>query len=192
VNWTDYKNFDLGVDLEWQWQTDWQCVENVPPEVEREVESDIKKPRLLLSLKKVNKASHSEDRDLRAAKNITNTKPHITIGTLQNRFALPVSENQLKKATNGVVPENTRCNIQCAERNFINWEMQCNQQVPEDPVLLDLLRSHDADLVRKTLCKFVLETHNSSGQHYPPATLRVLLSAINCIFREQSSIFYFL
>ena len=52
VNWSDYKNFDLGVDLGWQWQTDQQCVENVPTEVEQEVEPDIKKPRLSLSLKK--------------------------------------------------------------------------------------------------------------------------------------------
>jgi len=67
--------------------------------------------------------------------------------------------------------------------------MQRNQQVPKDLVPLDLLRSHDADLVCKTLCKFILETHNSSGQHYPPATIRALLSAINHIFRENKAPF---
>ena len=38
------------------------------------------KPRLSLSLKKANKARHSEDRELQVAKDITNTKPHITAG----------------------------------------------------------------------------------------------------------------
>ena len=45
--------------------------------------------------------------------------------------------------------------------------MQHNQQVSEDPVALDLLKSHDAELVYKTLCKLFLKTHNNSGQHYP-------------------------
>ena len=143
-------------------------------------------------MKKLNKAGHSEDRDLRAAgKNITN-KSHITAGAQQperNRFASPVTENQLKKAADGVVPENTRCNTQWAERNFTSWEIQRNQQVPEDPVPLDLLRSHDAELVCKPLCKYVLETRNSSGHHYPPATIRALLSVINQIFRENKAVF---
>ena len=60
------------------------------------------KPRLSLSLKKANKARHSEDRELQVAKDITNTKPHITAGVQQNqfrdRFASPVSEITLKKS----------------------------------------------------------------------------------------------
>ena len=36
--------------------------------------------RLSLSLKKANKARHSEDRELQVAKDITNTKPRITAG----------------------------------------------------------------------------------------------------------------
>ena len=71
----------------------------------------------------------------------------------------------------------------------MNWAMQRNWLVPEDPVPLDLLKSHDAELVCKSLCKFVLETRNSSGQHYPPATIRALLSAINRIFRENKAPF---
>ena len=112
VNWSDYESFDLGLDPEWQWPTN-QSEENVPPPPEQ-VEPEIKKPRLSLSLKKVNKGRHSEDRELQVAKDITNTKPHITAGVQQNRFALPVSENHLKKAASGIVPENTRCNTQWA------------------------------------------------------------------------------
>ena len=189
VNWSDYRKFDLGLDPEWQWLTAAveNSVENDAPELQGEQHT--KKPRLSLSLKKANKASHSEDRDVRgAAKNITNIKPHNSAG-MQNRFASPVSDNQLKKAASGVVPENTRCNTNWAERNFINWAKQRNQQVLKEPIPLDLLLSHDAELVCKTLCKFILETHNSSGQPYPPASIRALLSAINRIFRENKAPF---
>ena len=145
-----------------------------------------------MPFKKLNKAGHSEDRDLRAAgKNITN-KSHIIAGAQQpeqNQFASPVNENQLKKAADDVVPENTSCNTQWAERDFTSWAIQRNQQVPEDPVPLDLLGSLDAELVCKPLCKFVLKTRNSSGQHYPPATMRALLSAINRIFTENKALF---
>lgn len=118
--------------------------------------------------------------------------PHTTAGAQQNQFASPVSKSQLKKAAEGVVPENTKCNTHWAERNFMNWAMQRNQQVPEDPVPLDLFRSHDAELVCKNLWKFVLETHNNNGQHYPPATIRCLLNAINRIFKENKHHFLFL
>ena len=101
---------------------------------------------------------HSEGNELQAATNITNTKSHITSNAQQNRLASPVSEKQLKKAATGVVPANTRSNSQWAERSFIEWAKQRNQQKLEDPVPLDLLQSHDAEQVCKTLCKFVLET----------------------------------
>ena len=52
-----------------------------------------------------------------------------------------------------------------------------------------MLQSRDAKLVCKTLCKFVLETRNSSGQHYPPATIRCLLSGLNRILKENKAPF---
>ena len=140
----------------------------------------------------MNKAGHSKDCDLQAAaKNITN-KPYITSSAQQpgwNQFASSVSENQLKNVAIGVVLKMPDVIHMGRERNFTNWATQCNQQVPEDPVLLDLLRSHDTELVCETLCKFVLETCNSSGQYYPPTTIRALLSEINQIFRENKAPF---
>ena len=52
-----------------------------------------------------------------------------------------------------------------------------------------MLQSHDAKLVCKTLCKFVLEIRNSSGQHYPPATIRSLLNGLNRILKENKTPF---
>ena len=102
---------------------------------------------------------------------------------------MPISGNQLKKAATGVVPTNTRCNSQWAERNFIEWAKQRNLQKLEDPVPSDRLQSNDTELVCKTLCKFVLKTRNSSGQQYPPATIRSLLSWLNHIFKEKKAPF---
>ena len=69
----------------------------------------------------MNKAGHSKDCDLQAAaKNITN-KPYITSSVQQpgwNRFASPVSENQLKKVANGVVSQNARCNTHGQRKKF--------------------------------------------------------------------------
>jgi len=67
--------------------------------------------------------------------------------------------------------------------------MQRNQQVPEDPVPLNLVKSQDAELACKTLCKFVLETRNGSGQPYPPSIIRSLLSGLNCSFKENKAPF---
>ena len=36
--------------------------------------------------------------------------------------------------------------------------------------------THDADLVCKWFCRFVLETRKTDGTRYPPATLRSLVS----------------
>ena len=85
VNWNECKDFHLGLDPEWQWP----YTENVPPEpvqpnVEREGDPGIKKPRLSLSLKKANRVGCSEGSELRATTNITNTEPHITADVLQN------------------------------------------------------------------------------------------------------------
>ena len=63
------------------------------------------KPRLSLSLKKANKARHSEDRELQVAKDVTNTKSHITAGVQQNRFASPVAirKSPLKRAASAII-----------------------------------------------------------------------------------------
>ena len=41
----------------------------------------------------------------------------------------------------------------------------------DDPVPLDLLSSHDPVLMSKHLQRFVVETHNTNGEPYPPAAL---------------------
>ena len=61
--------------------------------------------------------------------------------------------------------------------------------VPDDPVPLDLLSSHDPVLVSKHLQRFVMETRNTNGESYTPATLRSLLSGINRILKANKAPF---
>ena len=79
--------------------------------------------------------------------------------------------------------------MQWAERNFTAWAMQQNMIVPDDPVPLDLLNSHDPVLVSKHLQHFVMETRNTNGESYTPATLRSLLSGINRILKANKAPF---
>ena len=64
----------------------------------------------------------------------------------------------------------------------------CNYPT-NDPVPVDLLSCHDAELVCKNLCRFVLETRNSNGQPYPPATIRSLLSGLNRTLKSNKAPF---
>lgn len=44
-------------------------------------------------------------------------------------------------------------------------------------------------MVYKNLCRFVLETRNSKGQPYPPATIRSSISGLNHILRSNKAPF---
>ena len=99
--------------------------------------------------------------------------------TNTHRFGSPSSKKKLKEAAKGVVPKNTVNNTCWAENNFLAWAKERNKCVVDDPVPLNLLESQDADLVIKHLCRYVLETRRENESHYPPGTIRPLLSALN-------------
>ena len=99
----------------------------------------------------------------------------LSLGNHQSPFAGPVSTGELVK---GVVPANTAASTQWAVKNFESW-VRSRPSSSTDAVPSDLLMSHDADLVSKWLCRFVLETQKTDGTHYPPATLRSLVSGLN-------------
>ena len=60
---------------------------------------------------------------------------------------------------------------------------------PEGPISFDLLQSHDAKLVCKVLCWFIIETRREDGNPYPSASLRCLLSALNRILQDNKAPF---
>ena len=186
-NFRDYPGFDLGVGDEWMGLSPvndgdkWlELVNGIDVDELLEESPPKKKPHLCLSLKK------KESRTSRVFEDSTNTS-HIA--QQSRRFALPVSKSEVEKAVCGVVPANTQFNTQWAERNFTAWAMQRNLIVPDNPVPLDLLSSHDPVLVSKHLQRFVMETRNTNGESYTPATLRSLLSGRNRILKANKAPF---
>ena len=99
------------------------------------------------------------------------------------------SEKKLKEAAEGVIPKNTVNNTRWAENNFLVWAKERNKRVVDDPVPMDLLESQDANLVNKHLCCYVLETRRENGSHYPPGTMRSLLSDLMQHSKAPFSVF---
>ena len=61
--------------------------------------------------------------------------------------------------------------------------------MPNDPVSSDLLSCHDPAAVSKYLRYFVLEARNQTGEKYPSATIRGILSGLNRILKEAKAPF---
>ena len=145
-----------------------------------------KRKKLSLSLNKGKRKTE----DLEGALyDSTNTVATDNTLPTSSRFGSPTSEEQLGDAAKGVIPNNILCNTGWAENNFQAWAVERNRLCPEDPVPLDLLQSHDAKLVCKNLCRFVMETQREDGKPYPPASLRCLLSALNRILQDNNAPF---
>ena len=96
------------------------------------------------------------------------------------RFVV-VSDTDVEKAAKGVVPDNTLRSNAWARRNVEEWAQIRSVANPSDAVPEDLLSLNDPDLVCKWLCKFVLETYQESGKHYPPKSLYSILCGLQRI-----------
>ena len=88
-----------------------------------------------------------------------------------------------------MVASNTLCNTCWAENNYQAWAVECNRMYPEDPIPLDLLQSHNVELVCKNLCQFVMETQREDGKPCQPASLRCLLNALSRILQDNKALF---
>ena len=74
-----------------------------------------------------------------------------------------------------MAPYNTDKCTKWALKNFGVWVTVRNTAHPEDLVPEDILMSSDPDVLNRRLSQFVVETHKSNGQFYPPAILCGLL-----------------
>ena len=106
-----------------------------------------------------------------------------------NHFAKPVNSPEREKAAKGVVPTNTEANTQWALRNFNAWTLNRSFVDSSEAVPTDLLQSHDAELVCKWLCRFLMETRKSDGSPYPPASLRSLICVLNRVLQSNKAPF---
>ena len=106
-----------------------------------------------------------------------------------SRFSNPVNSPERAKAAKGVVPANTEASTQWAVKNFTDWALNRSFLDSQETVPADLLRSHDAELVCKWMCRFVIETRKTDGSPYPPATLRSLVSGLNRVLQNNKAPF---
>ena len=106
-----------------------------------------------------------------------------------NRFTIPTKTEEVDKATKGLVPVNTETSTWLAVKNFMDWAINRNKLLPDNPVPLDLLECHDVKKVCKYLCMFVIETRKADGSAYPHCTIRALLSGLNCVLHTNKAPF---
>ena len=148
---------------------------------------DAKPTKLSLSLKKPYHHSYQEPRSNRPLRNGTNSSTLLQPGL--QYFSKPVSSPERKKTGKGVVPDNIDASTQWALRNFNEWAGNHYSLAPEYAVPKDLLASHDADLVCKWLCQFLMETRKIDSLLYPLSSLRSLIRGINHILQSNQAPF---
>ena len=95
------------------------------------------------------------------------------------RFSATVCENQVSKASRGVIPINTETSTRWAVKNFTDWANNRNKSCSSDLVPIDLLERHDVTKVWKYMCKYILETRKSDGAKYLASTIKSLIAGIN-------------
>ena len=139
----------------------------------------VQRPSLDLGMEEWMRTSEPPKKKLRLSLSRRNRAPGpLQDATNRSRFAKPVDSVTLQEAAKGVIPAKTEASTQWALRTFSCWASSRSSSSSEI-VPPDLLRSHDAELVCKWLCCFVLEARKTDGSLYPPATLRSLVSGLN-------------
>ena len=73
-----------------------------------------------------------------------------------------------------------------AVNNFNSWANERSKRGPSYCVPPNLLKSHNAELVAKWLCLFVMETHREVKKPCPPSTIR---SGLNRVLQSNKTPF---
>ena len=110
-------------------------------------------------------------------------QPHPS--SASGRF-IRVTDQELSKLAEGLVPQNTAKMTSWALKNFQEWMSNSNVCNPSDPVPEDFLQCTDPVTLNKHLSKFIVETRKSSGELYPPVTLHQLLCGILRYMRRDT------
>ena len=97
-----------------------------------------------------------------------------------------MSDQEITKLSEGLVPQNTAKMTSWALKNFQDWMATGNQRNPAVPVPHHILQCVNPVTLNNQLSKFVVETRKSNGEHYPPATLDQLLCGILRHMRNQN------
>ena len=94
-----------------------------------------------------------------------------------------LSNEELEGLSKACVPKNTESSTKWALENFKSWMSDRNshstEKCPES-----LLEDMDPTLLDKWLSAFVAETRKVNGDPYPPTSLHLLLSGLQCHMRS--------
>ena len=99
------------------------------------------------------------------------------------------TEQELSELAKGLAPYNTDECTKWELKNFGVWVTARNTAHPDDLIPEDILMSSDPDVLNRRLSQFVVETHKSNGQSYPPATLHQLYSVARQLHGTLDSYF---
>ncbi|XP_011408773.1 PREDICTED: uncharacterized protein KIAA1958-like [Amphimedon queenslandica] len=107
----------------------------------------------------------------------------------EKRFPSPIKSEALQKATEGVVPNNTKQSTRWALNTFLTWARERNKRCPDEEIDETIFCCPDAERVSHVLCLFTLEARKVDGERYPPSILRNLLSGLNREFVKNKVTF---
>ena len=102
-----------------------------------------------------------------------------------SQFASPKKRERLEEAVLGVVPSNTKHSTDWAVKTFLSWVTERNIRCPDELIEDFLSCCSDAKRASYVLCLFVFEVRKQNGEHYPPSTLRSILSGLNREFARN-------
>ena len=106
-------------------------------------------------------------------------------GESPKRFADPTTSEALEETSKGVVPKNTQKNDQWALRALTEWITERNKHC-SDKCPMDILHTEDAESLAKWLSLFTIELRKKDGSKYPPATIHLILCALQRIMRQTN------
>ena len=95
-----------------------------------------------------------------------------------SRFGEPISEDKLKEAIEGRVPQNTK---KGTNWGISVWRQWCNARNIQEPI-----ESMEASQICSLMAKFVQEARRKDGQEYPASSLLNIVSAIQRYLRENN------
>lgn len=110
------------------------------------------------------------------------------------RFAAPMTEEQMAKASTPNVPEKTAKCIKWATKMYEAWRQNRNARILDGtqvplgtlsiiPYTLDKLND---DELNYTLSRFVMETRKIDGTEYPPRTMRSIVILIQMFLHQRN------
>ena len=114
------------------------------------------------------------------AQSLLGRSESATVKVLSGLLTRPLLKPWSLETSKGVVPKNTQKNDQWALRALTEWITERNKRC-SDKCPMDILHTEDAESLAKWLSLFTIELRKKDGSKYPPATIHLILCALQRI-----------